>query len=72
MGLGSGERGGFVHEFSIQGISTEHLSEVRGGRRCAAKVGLDISVNLTLFSELCRCEIVALGKRSFFGIGWLE
>ena len=41
MGLGSGERGCFVHEFSIEGIGPEHLSDVRGGRCCSGEVGLD-------------------------------
>ena len=41
MGLGSGERGCFVHEFSIEGIGPEHLSDVRGGRCCSGEVGMD-------------------------------
>ncbi len=41
MGSGSGESGGFVHEFSIQGIGSEHLSDIRDGRCCTAGVGLD-------------------------------
>ena len=65
MGLGSGERGSFVHEFSIQGIGPEHLSDVRGGRCCTADVGLDNFRQLRVMAQIVQIWKCRVGKMIF-------